>query len=489
MHCSLLRVACLSLLCAASAQAIVTYQPLDDTNVIVTGVRAASDTTDSVVLTANYTTGGVEYAGLYEGSLAAAPTAPSSAWNTLTPVFQGQTVTGATFYGPNTPLFDPSIGAGNVVAVGSYKYTEGSPGPAANHGLLYVGPINGVGGAWTQIDAIPLLAQGETLLNTIAHSNMGELVVGNYDTNITTGKAFIYNRVTQTWRNLNPGGTISVTAYGIWQNGGSTSTNFTIAGGQGNLGPGVLDKSYLVDYDSATDTLSNYRTYDYNNTPSSAALSHFDGITENADGGYNLTGFVTTNGAVKGFFATVRRKVDNTFGNAVWTDVFYPGSTITTGNTVVDNKVLGIFINGGTQSYLATVAPAQYGVAIAVAKSGDRATFTITNTGDTTAGFSILGSTGVTSSGSAPNPAPGPGKPRYTVKYTLDGAPATSAIKAGSATVTLAPGAAATVVEQVKAKTRLAYKRTVRTTLDVASQTSPSVTASATVKLTLKKTK
>ena len=65
-------------------------------------------------------------------------------------------------------------------------------------------------------------------MDTIAHSTMGDLVVGNYDLNPTvrrglaSGNAFIYNMARQRWTLLRLGGSLSskTTLYGIWQNGG-----------------------------------------------------------------------------------------------------------------------------------------------------------------------------------------------------------------------------------------------------------------------------
>ena len=42
-----------------------------------------------------------------------------------------------------------------------------------------------------------------------------------------------------------------------------------------------------------------------------------------------------------GFFASVTRKPDGSFGEPVWTPIAYPGGKVTTGNTVVDNQTLG----------------------------------------------------------------------------------------------------------------------------------------------------
>jgi len=170
--------------------------------------------TDSVVITAIYNTGTSNVAALYNGPLSGA-VEPSAVWNQLNPILSGQTVTSSSFYGPNTAIFNPSLGAGNVIAVGSYTYAESTAGANSAHGLLYQGTVTG-SGTWAQIDATPLVLSG-SLANTIAHSNMGDLVVGNYDTTETPGNAFIYNRIANTWTNLNPASSTSVTAYGIWQ--------------------------------------------------------------------------------------------------------------------------------------------------------------------------------------------------------------------------------------------------------------------------------
>jgi len=471
-----------SFLSAASLPAAnVDYATIADANAVVTGVRSDSATTDSVVLTARYAS---TMAGLYEGSLEGALTAPSSSWHTLTPVFPNETVTSANFYGPNTYLFDPSLGAGNVVAVGTYYYTEGSPGPNASHGLLYVGPITGVGGTWTQIDATPLLHGMETLENTIAHSTMGNLVVGNYDTDLVTGKAFIYDRVNDTWRDLNPGNTTSVTAYGIWQNGGSSSTSYTIAGGQSSVNSSGIDESYLVDYDSSTHAFTNYTVFPYNNVPNSAILAHFDGITGTSTG-YNLTGFITdvSTNPVSGFFVAVTRNANGGFTAGPWVNIAYPGSAVTTGNTIVENKVLGIYLSGGPHSYIATVLP---GVDVSVKKNGARATFTITNTGAAPDSFDLSRMIKVANSYNGPTPAK-PGKSPLKITYTLDGANITKALEARTATTgSLAPGGSVNLVEKVTAKESLAFKRTVKTTIKAESATDASQSDSAKVTLVVK---
>jgi len=218
--------------------------------------------------------------------------------------------------------------------------------------LMYVGAVTG-GGVWTQLDATPLVTNG-TLINTIAHSTMGDLVVGNYDTSLISGQAFVYNLANQTWLNLNPSSSVSVTAYGIWQNGGSSSTSYTIAGGFSDLNSMGLDAGYLVTFDSATGSLSNYKTYNFNNQPITSLISHFNGITASSDG-FNLSGDYLEGGTNSGFFASVKLQGDGSYSEATWTDISYPNASITSGNTVISNNVLGIFVDGGTQSYISTV--------------------------------------------------------------------------------------------------------------------------------------
>lgn len=358
-----------TLLWGGVAHGQVAYDSIQLPGLVVTGVRADSLTT--VVITASYNSGGTTQSGLYQGTLQGALKAPVSKWTILQPVIPNQTVTSSTLYGPNTAFFNPSLGYGKIRAVGSYKYTTGASGPDFDHGCMYEGAIGS--GRWTQLDATSLVPAGDTLLNTICHSTMGDLVVGNYDTELVAGNAFIYNVKSNKWVNLNPTGSKSTTAYGIWQNGGSQSCSYTIAGGFSDLNSGGLDVGYIVDYDSVTGKLTNLKKLNYNNQPVSSLISHFDGITGTPTG-YNLTGdYVniqpTSNGGSSaasvpvseaGFFASIKRKPNGSFGEATWREISFTSrdgtiAETTSGNTVVGNNVLGIYVDGTESSYVATV--------------------------------------------------------------------------------------------------------------------------------------
>lgn len=115
----------------------------------------------------------------------------------------------------------------------------------------------------------------------------------------------------------------------------------------------------MVDYNLADGTWANFATFQFEEEPLTSLISHFDGITLADDGSFHLTGdqISVDTGEELGFFATVRRNEDGTFGEAVWTSIEYPTGIVTSGNTVYKNTVLGVFEDGlnPTQSYAATV--------------------------------------------------------------------------------------------------------------------------------------
>jgi hypothetical protein len=215
---------------------------------------------------------------------------------------------------------------------------------------MYTGPLNGTGGAWTQID-VPSTCAGGTVANTIPHSTMGDLVVGNYDLLGTPGafNAFVYSISTSSCTPfaLDPifGTDALITAYGIWQNG-IGSSHYTIAGGSRHEG---INQAFLVDYSPTT----GFSNLTYFREDVLAGVSHFEGIT-GRDGGYNLVGTVVEPNDRGAVFVSIDRRPDGTFGRAAWVRIKYPdapppiGPTLlSTGNTVFENYAMGIYVQQG----------------------------------------------------------------------------------------------------------------------------------------------
>ncbi len=307
------------------------YPAVAGTSTLITGVRGVDNSSD-VYISGFYTTPGAQDIGfLYKG-----PILGGGTWQALTyPSSSGITVTGTSLYGPNN-----GAGSGQVQIVGNYTTSENGAGAI---GLLYQGPTDG-SGTWTTLN--PQALETRPIKNTIAHSTMGGFVVGNYDTDLVTGKAFIYDIANNSYLELTKPGAVSITAYGIWHNGG---TRYTIAGGYSDTNEGGVSIAYLVDWDSSSQATSNWTSYTYKNQTS--VITHFEGITTDTHGGYNLVAdWVSTTQSSGAAFVNIPRTKLNTFGSATWTDIAYPGATLTSGNTVYLNDALGIYRVGSDVS-------------------------------------------------------------------------------------------------------------------------------------------
>lgn len=340
---------------------------------IVTGVRSTAN--GKVVLTGSAATGsGTQTAPfLYEGPLTTA--AKGAAVSVLTPPFPG--VTSATFYGPDTHFFNSkAIPSGQVRAVGSYM--SSAPAGVRNQGMIYLGPVSGSGGSWKSINvpadgsdtvghvrACPKSRPRCFVMDTIAHSTMGDLVVGNYDLNpivrggLASGNAFIYNMARQQWTLLRLGGSLSseTTLYGIWQNGGGASPHYTLAGGSSARG---TQRGFLMAYNERTGAFGKPKYYRYGNAP--ALVTHFDGITA-VPGGFHLVAISSAQDVSMAFIPV--KAHGKSFGTATWYPIAVTKSPLcsggcshATGNTVYRNRVVGIYIRKGSSvvnSYLAIV--------------------------------------------------------------------------------------------------------------------------------------
>jgi hypothetical protein len=335
---------------------------------IVTGVRGSGGS--GVVLTGTATTsGGSQAAFLFRGRLA---TAAGATVSVLRPAFRR--VTSSSFYGPNTHLFNPrAIPRGEVRAVGSYV-SSAAPQGVHDQGMMYLGRLSGRGGSWKSINvpadgrhvtghvrACPRSRRRCLVMDTIAHSTMGNLVVGNYDLKpavhggLVSGNAFIYNITKGRWTLLQMHGSLSTktTLYGVWQDGGPGSPRYTLAGGSSARG---LQRGFLINYNERTGAFGRPAFYVNNNRPTAA--THFDGVTA-VRGGFNLVSI--SNGHSPALvFIPVRGR---SFGRARWSPVNVGGSALcpcvaVTGNTVWRSHIMGLFVPNSSpvpHTYLATV--------------------------------------------------------------------------------------------------------------------------------------
>ncbi|MBP9742540.1 MAG: hypothetical protein KBD37_04195 [Burkholderiales bacterium] len=307
----------------------------------ITGIQQVSNS-DNVYITGSYFES-YNMGTLYEGPILGGGTYytymyPSSA--------------GATTSGTNLYSVDNSSVSGNVILVGSYQTEESGN---TSFGFLYNGPIPSESSAWQPLNFPSSQTPGHTaVLNTIPHSIMNDIVVGNYDTSDTAGNAFIYNISTNSYSTLIKPGSVLTTAYGVWWNGG---TSYTISGGYSNTSTTELSLAFIVDYDSSTGALSNWMSYNYNNQPD--GITHFEGITSDGLGGYNLASSWLISGVLGSSFVNVSRNSNGKLNSAAtWINVSYPGSDTTTADTVYKNYCLGVYSIPNidqTNGYVATI--------------------------------------------------------------------------------------------------------------------------------------
>ena len=233
------------------------------------------------------------------------------------------------------------LGDGQVQAVGSYK-TDATGG--LDLGCFYQGDLDG-NGTWIRLDPSELVADDDQVLNVIAHSVHGGIVVGNFDTKIYSGRAFIYNIATGKFLEIVYSDATSVTAYGIWHNGG---TSYTIVGGYSEIGdrdlPAGIAKGLVVDWDSDSEEFVNWTSYEYDDQPVKSIFYHFSGITPYGKDGYALSAWVVDpSGSGFGARTIVKRNKKGEFKKGKFTRWTYPGSILTTSDSVWQNWIIGVF--------------------------------------------------------------------------------------------------------------------------------------------------
>ena len=366
-----LGLATLSSQARADSPLLFSYETLNygASDTFLTGIRG-DNVVGNYVIPGTTETGGIYY-NLATKTWSPLPVATANGAN-----FPG--AIGSSPYGPNfgTP-------AGVMRVVGSYQTETSAP-----YDLSYL--YDGAAAPGEQItNLVYPNPPGEQTLFTIAHSTFGNLAVGDYDTDLATGKAFIYDISTGTYTTNNVPGAISTTAYGIY--GDKIAGGYAMAEIGGGLGP---QHGYI--YDQVTGT---YQGYDH---PGSIA-THFEGITGAGRANeYNLvTNWISADGAVHPAVMHI-----DALGIVTWYEIDIPGDVVSS-NSAYGDHVVGIYVsNGMTNGYIATIpgmynpirntAPLTFSTDNAVALSGVKGD-DIVNSGDITAtgsgGVAIRGET------------------------------------------------------------------------------------------------
>ena len=271
--------------------------------------------------------------------------------------------------GTTTSVYGPDyLGNGEVRLVGTY-YSPVPPGQiATRYGFAFRGNLATMATDVLNPDNYETIWNGSKF--NFLHSTMGGLAVGNFmesDTPNERGRAFIYDFDSEEFHPIVFPGTISNTAYGIWDNGDGS---YTICGGFSQLPVNnaanrlqPIGMASLVDYDRATRTFSNWRAYSYQSPDQVTAGTHFMGISSVEKGVYTLSGTGFVSGTIESSgLASVVRQTDGSFGDMTWVELAPPESVtgvsgLPSANSVYGNAVVGIVLNneGSPVSYQAEV--------------------------------------------------------------------------------------------------------------------------------------
>jgi subtilase-type serine protease len=306
---------------AQAAWAQTVYQTLDfgTHDTFLTGIRG-DNIVGNYIIPGTTDTGGIYY-NMTTQTWAAMPEATSNGAN-----YPG--AIGSSPYGPSFGNPD-----GILRVVGSYQTLDSSP---YDYSYLY----DAAAAPGQTLTNLIYPNSGAQTLFTIAHSTFGNQVVGNYDTDLATGNAFIYNINTGAYTTNNIPGAVSTTAYGIY--GDKIAGGYAMAAVGGGLGP---EHGYI--YNQTTNT---YDTYDH----PGAIATHFEGITgAGRTDEYNLVAnWISANGDVHPAVMHI-----DALGHVTWYEIDIPGMAVVSSNSAYGDNVIGIYIDGsGIHGYLATIA-------------------------------------------------------------------------------------------------------------------------------------
>ena len=258
------------------------------------------------------------------------------------------TANGANFPGAiGSSPYGPSFGTqtGVLRAVGTYQTTASTP-----YDLSYLYDAAAAPGQELTFLAYP---DGvEPTLYTVAHSTFGNQVVGDYDTDLIAGNAFIYNIDTGAYTRNNfrypdDDEAFSTTAYGIYGD--------RIAGGYAFVGENDPSLAHGYIYNQTTDSFESFDHPSALPWVDSAFITHFEGITGGGRANtYNLVAdWVNATGPHAGVM-----HIDE-FGVSSWYELDIPGQ-IVSANSAYGDKIIGVYVEGGVVYSFVAPMPAGF---------------------------------------------------------------------------------------------------------------------------------
>jgi hypothetical protein len=253
-------------------------------------------------------------------------------------------------YGPD---YDDDTGL--FTFVGSCSNNSNNNSNNKTDGFIYKGTLNNL----NKKKYYSFPSVNKKYDTTFIHSNMNGYLVGNTgNVNKQKIRSFIYNiNDLNNYTRIKFPGSLTTTTYGIWYNGG---TSYTITGGYSMKTSISIDKLYknglptvypfengfIADFDSFTKKFSNWTTIDYKKIGFSIEHPlHIEGISglNNNPNTYSLSAQVLIDAKPQGYYLSIIRN-KNTFDIINGVNIKYSDG-ITTANSVVDNKIVGININ------------------------------------------------------------------------------------------------------------------------------------------------
>ena len=242
--------------------------------------------------------------------------------------------------------------------VGSYTFANDSN----IYGFLYRGRLDKLSNPNNYI--LQMNYSSSTYTTTFTHSTDGDFAVGNSGSiSEKDTLSWLYNINNDNYTTITHPRSKTTTTYGIVHN---NNGSYTIVGGYStyrHIGIAEIYNSYaralpiqyayIADFvyndNSQAIIFKNWTTIQYKNN----YLTHIEGISStNNPNVYTLAADVIgINNKTTGFFLTLERK-NNTFISSNWTPIDYGSSIhekgLTTSNSVVDNKIVGLFVSSTT---------------------------------------------------------------------------------------------------------------------------------------------